>query len=362
MKILFHIDNLSFGGAERVVAILANTLAKKHEVIIASSSDQEKAYDLDSSIAERTITNTILKKYSNVISRNIERICRFISLVRNERPDVVIAFLPGPSIRATIAHMFFRKIPLIISVRNDPNKEYTSQLGRFIVKRLYNTVNGVVFQTEEAKLFFSDSLQKKSTIISNPIDLAFFDAHNEPFGQKIVTVGRLEEQKNHKLLIDAFILLKKTIPGATLHIYGTGSLQDELNRQIISNGLESSVTLAGNTKDVSNAIIDASLFVLSSDFEGMPNSLAEAMIMGIPCVSTDCPCGGSAVLIDNNRNGLLVNVGDVNLLCNAMVKILTNKKFAKKISMNAKRSLQTMHPDKISEKWSDYIEKVCHKK
>jgi glycosyltransferase involved in cell wall biosynthesis len=179
------------------------------------------------------------------------------------------------------------------------------------MKYLYKKADGFVFQTEDAAKYFEGIIKCDSKIIPNPINPKFI---KEPYkGEReknIVTVGRLESQKNQKMLIEAFGKIESKYPEYSLLIYGDGSKKEELQDLIKEKGLENKVILKGKIDDVENVIDKAKMFVLSSDYEGMPNALMEAMALGLPCISTDCPCGGPRYLMENGKSGLLVPVGN----------------------------------------------------
>ena len=126
-----------------------------------------------------------------------------------------------PNFRAILAT---RGLPVktLISVRNDPNKEYAGRLGTFVGKALLPMADGCVFQTREAQAWFPEKLQKKSKIIYNAVKEDFYHIERKPNHEEIVTCGRLTEQKNHAMLIAAFAEVAKQRPNATLRIYGEG--------------------------------------------------------------------------------------------------------------------------------------------
>lgn len=289
MRILFTTGCMNKGGAERVVANLANAFAKDNDVSIVITINDAPKYDLNKKIILASLDEGIVGH--NLIKKNIKRIKNLKRFIRNFKPDIIVSFLPEPSYRVLFLSMF-NKIPVIVSVRNDPKIEYKSFKSRLIMKLLYPLAKGFVFQTKEAQEYFSSKIQSKSIVIPNPVDKRFLEKNCE--GQRsntIVTVGRLEEQKNHELLINAFSKITNEIPEYKLIIYGEGSLRERLEQQIKNLKLEEKVLLPGVEKNIEEKIYNARLFVLSSNYEGMPNALMEAMALGIPSISTDCPCG-----------------------------------------------------------------------
>ena len=208
--------------------------------------------------------------------------------------------------------------------------------------------------------WFPESLQKKSRIIVNAVNPAFFGVERYPERGLIVTCGRLNEQKNHDMLIRSFLEVSKYHPHAKLHIYGEGALKNRLQELIDENNLNDKVELCGSTNNVAGVLSRASVFVMSSDYEGMPNALMEAMASGVPCVSTDCPCGGPHMLINDKINGLLVPVGDKVSLANAIQTLLSDTDYAEEIGKNAKGKAFEFSPDIIFGEWRKYVDTIIN--
>lgn len=177
----------------------------------------------------------------------------------------------------------------------------------------------------------------------------------------IVSVGRLEEQKNQLMLIRAFSKITKEFSTYNLKIYGEGTLKDQLQREIDKLNLNEKVELCGVSNNIKEDIKDVSLFIMTSNYEGMPNALMEAMALGLPVISTDCPCGGPKFLIENETNGILIPVGDENTLVIKIKMLLSNKEFAMKIGKNARKIGKSLSPNIINKKWNDLIREVYKK-
>lgn len=360
MKILFVFGGKQKGGAERVITNLANNMIKKHDVYFLGLKKMNTFYEINDNIKYDFIEQAEDYK-SNFFIRNFNRTRRMYNSIRSVSPDIIISFSREQSYRLLLTN-FFNKRKIIISVRNDPKEEYKNFFEKCLMKILYLRVNGFVFQTEEARSFFPKSFQEKSVIIPNPINEDYIDSFYE--GERknvIVTAGRLAEQKNHELLIDAFSKISGEFKDYKLIIYGSGSLENDLKEQIKRLKLEKRVILAGEVSCIKDKIINASLFVLSSRYEGMPNALIEAMALGLPCISTDCPCGGPRYLIKNNINGVLVPVGDENKLSFEMKRLLNDKDLCLKLSKNATKVAELLNPNKINKLWIDFIEEILGK-
>lgn len=352
MKLLFYINAIHHGGAERVMVNLTKDFAEAgYETVLVTSFTDTWEYPVDSRVKRISLSEEIPKGF---LKRNYFLVKRLRAVIKEEKPDSVVSFMAEPNFRMLLATVGI-KCRKIVSIRNDPDREYPNRLFRFLAKTLYRRADGVVFQTEDAKHWFPKSIQKKSEIIMNQVDSVFFSTALADERHDIVTTGRLTSQKNHKLLIQAYSLIANEID-EDLVIYGDGELREELETLIAELGLQDRVFLPGATKNVPEVLSRAKLFVLSSDYEGMPNSLMEAMAMGLPCISTDCPCGGPRMIIENNVNGYMFTVGDADALSINIKRVVEMaSENLQKISNNAKLVMQSCEPKSVFEKWENYI-------
>lgn len=350
-KLLFYINSLSKGGAERVMANLANSFAQDGYDVVLVTSLSKQQYKLNDLVKHRILDD----KNRNLVSKNIIRIKRLSQVCKEENPDLIISFTIEASVRAVIAARL-RKIPNIVSVRNAPQIIFERKRGK-IAKRLYRYADGIVCQNLSAKQYFSDELQKKITVIPNMLNPDFI---LEPFigerRKRVVNVGRLDTQKNHALLIEAFSIFHKKHPDWTMCIYGEGILRDKLTQQVDELGLKEYVEMPGIIDDIANTIRQDGMFVLSSDFEGVPNALLEAMVEGIPSISTDCIGNGARDVIDSGKNGILVPIKDAAKLADAMDKVASDNEFAQRLSDESVKLRDKLAPDKIYNMWREYIE------
>lgn len=354
MKILFYINILSDGGAERVVANLASLFSKNDfDVTLVTTFKTPNEYDVFPGVKRIELEEKNSKKNNRLI-RNIRLIKKLRKIIKSEKPDVVISFMKEANFRAIIASSFLR-VKTVVSVRNDPKVIYKGITGKFVSKFIMPKASGCVFQTEEAMSYFSKKLQKKSKVILNAVKNEFYLINREPVDGKIVSIGRISPEKNHKMLIEAFSSVTNKYPNAKLEIYGTKYLEDEINETIKKYNLENIVSLKGHTNNIADVLSTADIFVLSSLYEGMPNSLMEAMAAGVPCISTDCPCGGPKMLITNYENGLLVKVNDANEMAKAIMKLLDNKEYKEELGINAKKRAAMFKTDLVFNEWKDFI-------
>lgn len=354
MKIMICIGQLCKGGAERVVSNLSNYLSNNNDVTLVIFRKTKIEYKIDNNVKVIELDEKEKTKFK--IIRNINRFIKLNKIIKKGKYDITLSFLPKPSYIVLLLKKI-RKNKVIVSVRNDPKIEYKSLLNKILMKWLYPTADGFVFQTNEAKNYFSSKIQNKSEIILNSINQDFLV--DKPFDgvrdKVIVSVGRLEQQKNQLLLIKAFGLINKKFPDYKLIIYGDGSLKAKLEKEIFKLNLTKFIELPGVENNIKSKIYKASLFVLSSDYEGLPNSLIEAMVLGVPCISTNCPCGGPKELIDDEKNGFLTEVNNVKMLAEKIEAILSGKFDLQKISINANNLKYKINPIIINKQWEDYI-------
>ncbi len=353
--LMFYINAIHEGGAERVIIQLAYrfALAGYRSILITSFVDQNE-YVVPDCIERISIENDQIVQ--SRFKRNLSRIIALRKLCKKYKPEAIISFMAEPNFRTIIATAGLN-IKRIVSVRNDPNREYRGRLGRFVGKIILPMADGCVFQTTEAQSWFPKKLQKKSNVIFNAVDEKFFQ-FDYIGGNDIVTLGRLNKQKNQKMIINAFAEIAPLYPDTKLRIYGIGALESELKEQIKALNLEESVMLMGLTTDSVSVLQNSRIFVLSSDYEGMPNALVEALTVGVPSISTDCPCGGPKSIIENNINGILIPVGGEKELSLALVSLLSNKERADSIGKEAKKRAQAYHPDIVFARWREYVESI----
>lgn len=347
MKICFVTATMAGGGAERVIANLSNELVKRgHFVTILLTAEYIIDYELNPKVEVIQVST----KTENNSKKRVQRILALRKWLKQNRDAYIISMPTDTNIFVLLASLFLN-VNITISERNDPN-EYERKKLRDIV---YVLAKKVVFQTPDAKQYFGKRIQKSSTIIPNPISDSIQKIENSKREKCIVAVGRLEEQKNHKLLIDSFEMLLKDYPEYELYIYGKGSLRDELTEYIQRNNLQERVFLAGFSKNVWEEAAHCTMYVLSSDYEGMPNSLMEAMAVGIAVVATDCPIGGPQLLIEHEKNGLLVPVGDKEKLYLAMRRLVEDEELSQSLARNAATISDVLSVQNICDKWIDYI-------
>ena len=359
-KILFYISNLTCGGAERVVCNLANHFCGLgYEVIVLTDRIDKEEFTLDTNVIRTVLP---VREGNGRLRDAVGRLCDIRNVFVQECPDVIFSFANKCNLKALLAGLFVR-IPLVPSVRSDPNREYSGKVKGLFAKLLFLSAESVVFQTEQARQFFFKKNRNHSIVLLNPINEKFMKPiYSDERKSEIVSAGSLREVKNHEMLIRAFAKISSKIPNCVLTIYGEGELREHLLGVAEECGVGTKFFLPGICDDLENKIDSARVFVLSSNTEGMPNALMEAMSLGLAVISTDCPCGGPAQLIRNGENGFLVPVGDVDALAEKMLRVLTEPDLEKKLQEEAHLIQKKCGSEIVLEEWRRFIESIIEKK
>lgn len=363
MKICIFCGSLIKGGTERVVVNLIDYLVEcGDEVTLITrekySSDRE--FELNSGAVREVLCLTKEEDTGSRIGNIKARNRKLRGFWIKYQPDVILSFIGKCNFMA-IESSKGLGIPVVVAVRALPELEYDSFIMRKRAAILFPKAAACVFQTHDQSLFFGSKVQKKAVYLKNPVGEAFF---GEPYtGERektIVTVGRIDSNKNHRLLIDAFKGIAESNPDWKVIIYGDGELRDELLEYVKDCGLEGRVELPGAVSCVADKIKIASVFVLPSNTEGSPNSLIEAMLLGLPVISTDCPCGGPKEIIENGINGLLIPVGDVQKMQESLQNLINNLHLQKRIASEAIKLRESFNRETVLKEWRDSLESIVN--
>lgn len=361
MRILFTIHRLGNGGAERVVANYANRLVHENEVgIFVYDIVQGFHYDIHTDVRIECI-DTNLASRKSFISRKFFGVINFFKLfrhIKNYHPDIIISFYTKQNIYSTIVSKILR-IPIIISER-DHFFLTDGWLNRSLRKIIYPLADGYIFQTNQAKeaLISANKLVNTGIVLPNPIWMTP-PYIRSPQNGYLLSIGRLEEQKNFSGLIRAFSKMNRA--AATLHIVGEGPLRENLESLAKDLGVLDKVFFHGLVSDVRPFYEVADIFILFSNGEGYPNVLIEAMAFGLPCIATDCPVGASFDLIEHSKNGMIIKVEDELTLTATIEELLLNPQKRFKIASEATAVQNKNDFNLIYNKFLDYLEGIYAK-
>ncbi len=365
-RIVFHLNCLEQGGAERVVSNLANQFSREnYEVIVATEWYGENEFRLDDGVRRVHVGLREEDEKKGRIARIYLRHKYLRRFLQEEKPDILIAFAHKANYRALAATVGM-KLPVLISVRTNPVGHYDSLSDRLQIPLLFPHAAGCVFQTEGQKAFFPSYVQKKSRIILNPVHEKYLNAPAPKERRKVVMQsGRLVDFKNQPMLIDAFLKVHEKHPDYELEIYGGDSFdgtKELLEEKIRANRAERFIRLMGASDELETQLSSASVFAFSSDWEGLPNALLEAMALGLPVVATDCPCGGPRTVIRDGENGILVPIRDSEAMAEGINRLIEDRELAERLAGNAARIRELVNPGAVFEQWRDYIEEILREK
>ncbi len=368
MKIIFVTDQLQNGGAEREIVAFANTFVELgQEVHIFCIKEFISDYSIDQRVCRHRLSLTSRVNIPKV--RVLFRWRNAIPELRDLHADVMLSFNLSPKYFLGLWFaVLFTGTKLLYVVRNNLEKKYSKRKDRRRRRYAARLADGIWIQTEEQRFLFSKHQQKKVFIVPNIIDPRFLQIpeHKREAIYRFVNVGRLHPQKNQKLLIEAFAeMIKRTEDQhARLFIYGQTMPWDypidaELRQLIQKYRLEERVFLPGRSKEIEKIYEEADAFVFSSDYEGLPNALMEAMAAGLPCISTNCPTGPST-LIKSGENGLLVPVRDVDAMARAMEYFITHPQQAQQMGTAARKRMESWESrEELAEKLLENLRRIC---
>lgn len=356
-KIMITCDGMDSGGTEKVISILANQFSSfGYEVMIVGVSTHKTSsfYKLNSNVKYITLHHGDDKQI--IFFR---RIFLLRKIFKKYRPDIILSFLPHINIYTYYSSIGL-KIPFIVSERNNPVVDPKGFILRKLKKLVFSQSDGVVFQTNSVGRYYKNSVRKKSTVIFNPIDpnvLVYRSNKNKK--DIVLCVGRFTKQKNIKFLIDGFSIFVKSHCSFILRLYGNGELREELVEYAKAKNVLDKIEFKDTNSKWQNIEKDDAMFVLPSLYEGMPNALLEAIAVGIPSISTDCPIGGPRDIIKNGINGYLVEINNVDQLVKQMESIVNQTLIWDYDEFNSRFDAK-----KIALEWVAYIDLVlerCYK-
>lgn len=352
-KVLFVTSSLSGGGAERVLTTVANYLKKNGAAVavLKTSTKIKGNYDLDSRIPVIELP----KISANKVTKAFFMVHNIRKVFLQHKDYVIISFLSDNNMLSILASRGLGN-KLIISERNDPSQNCGNEYLRWIRNQLYRLADWNVFQTEDAKNYFCQYIQRRSSVIPNPIYIKdgqnSYKLHVE---KTIIAVGRLTPQKNYPMLISAFDIFHRSHPEYKLRIFGDGPLKDEIIALIEKYSLSEYVQLRGFTNTIYDEMKKSKIYVSSSDYEGISNTMLEALALGIPTIVTDCPVGGGKLVIEDGVNGFLVPVGDSERLAMKLCQLVEDETLMSKFSYNSQSVKVKFSVERICSMWEDII-------
>lgn len=393
-QITLLIKQMVGGGAERVVSLLSNSFAERgYDTTLIITHQSLKDADLaniqknvhtisledevtreskklksflmvkarfigkfNRTILRKSDDEYLIKKYE---VRNFDKVKWLKKYFAKKTPNTIIAFLNDSIFLALLSAQ--KRDRVIISERSDPSQSVSSKTNMAFFKTMYDKANQIVFQSPDVMQWYNDNINVKGRIVFNPLKPDLPRRFVGVSKKRIVNFCRISKEKNLHLLINSFDNLLKYFPEYELWIYGDaiGESSQEyienVKKSINQLNCKDKIHIFPAQKDIHNLILDYAMFVSSSDFEGMSNSMLEAMAIGLPTICTDCPAGGARAIIKDHENGILVPVNDVDALANAMKEVAGNPALAEKLSVNGTKIREKLAVDKIVNQWMEII-------
>jgi glycosyltransferase involved in cell wall biosynthesis len=365
MKVAIISPNIDFiGGAEKVAINLAKHLSAKYQVEIISVFQNNKGQVIDP-ISNVVIKRLNLNEEKNFIKRFYQRVTLFARL-KNELKDYDIII--GNLFFRYFAMPFFSKVNgKIIEIQHmGYNENYIERKGLMLSIRkkimcfsrnfIYKKLTKVVILTKKDEKLFNENKVKNTCVIPNALPIVS-EEKSQLKNKNIIAIGRLTSQKGFDMLIKAWEKVREINSEWTLNIYGEGPLRKELEEQIKSLKLESSVNLCGLENNIKDKILDSSIFALSSRFEGFPLVLLELMSLGVPGVAFNCNSGPNEI-ITNGNDSFVVEQNNIKEMAEKLLFLMENEEERIKMGKNAKFNMQRYRWEEIIKQWQELFEEI----
>lgn len=387
-EFMFFIDAMGGGGAERVISVLVPEFVKDGiDVSIAMMRKKEIAYQLPEAVhlyyagdLPVTIYGKIIRKvfkiYNNLRMKTVPKLqskgflkgmpewnetsfyfyskfaLPFRGLLKQHPECTAFGFLIRSS---TVLALASKGLPVntVYCERSNPIRHNIQDSLIKLRDKYYPKYKSGIFQTEEVMSYYT-RLRGPKRIILNPVIQGLPDPYQGERKHEIVTFCRLGKEKHLTLLIDAFERIREHYPDYSVKIYGDGSEKEFLQEYIKTKHLDHCAYIESFASNVHELVLDARMYVSTSDYEGLSNSMLEAMAIGLPCICTDCDGGGARMMIDDHVNGLLIPKGDADALYHAMIELISSDSLCDKLSENAAIIREELTPERIAKQWEDF--------
>jgi GalNAc-alpha-(1->4)-GalNAc-alpha-(1->3)-diNAcBac-PP-undecaprenol alpha-1,4-N-acetyl-D-galactosaminyltransferase len=360
MRLTLIIHALGCGGAERVMATMANYWAEKGWCVTLLTLEGTGAGDfyLIHPLVQRRPLGIAGASLSPIqgIRNNLTRALGLRRAIRESRPDAVISFMDRTNVLVLLSCLALR-LPVIVSERRVPAQKRLGMIWEGLRHLLYPLASCLVAQTGSVLMYFGRGVRRRARVIPNPVvrpDGPVGRGGTERVGRVLIAAGRLVPDKGFDLLIHAFGSIAPRHPEWTLEIWGDGPMRRTLEGLRDRLGLGDRVRLPGVTRSLAAEFARGDLYVLSSPSEGFPNALCEAMAHGLPAVSFDCPSGPREIIRDG-IDGLLVPPGDVLALAASLSRLMGDEDERRRLASRAPEVAERFALEKVMGQWEEVV-------
>ncbi len=367
MDILYIISHLGAGGSQKVIVSLANSAADNgYKVgLLVLNTDIEKMYVIHDSVElvklGKEHHNHIKGKYDALLSW-INTCKEIRKVIKARNPRVIISFICPTNIKVLLAKLYLKNAKLIISERNNVDLQRFSAPIRIARRLLYRFADAVTANSESSVSSMRAYVNKdKLYYLPNPLDfpenIAPASSINNKNHVDIFFAGRLVPQKNILMVVEALSVLIHKNCHFKLTIAGDGPLKEDIVNFVHLNNILDHVNMLGYVNNVENYLSQSDIFVLCSEYEGVSNSLLEAMAHGLVCV-VSAEANSSSGLIRNNQNGIVLEINDAEHLCEALYSIYSDRKKMRALGAKARESIKPFEFSNVTQKWESLYKKI----
>jgi glycosyltransferase involved in cell wall biosynthesis len=356
MRLALVISALGAGGAERVIVTLANAWAARGwqvALITFEPPGTKPYYQVDRRVALRQLgVPSVGRPRWRAIHQGLRRVRALRHALRTAAPDLVISFLTKINVLALLASRGLA-IPVVVSERNNPERQRVRGTWNWLRQRLYVTAWCVVTPSRGVLEGFPQGIRARGRVIPNPVDLAPATSRG-PGAGRLVAVGRLVDQKGFDLLLGAFARIAPDHPDWKLTIWGEGEERAPLEALCARLGLAGRVRLPGLTERPGEWVEDADIFVLSSRYESFGNVITEAMAAALPVIAFDCPWGPGDIVRDG-QDGLLVPPEDMGALAAAIRRLILDADLRRRLGEAAAGNVRRFAREAVIAEWDALV-------
>lgn len=357
-RLAFMVKTFEGGGAQRVIHTLTRYFVSLGMEIHIFTMYHAESYRMFPGVF---MWNLDIDRADTSVAHNHHKIMVAAAHAKDlELEAFIICSTSAPMYEYALEMRKYTPFKILAAMTNAPEHSPVSPAARAKRDAVFNTLReagaGFLFQNAYERDYFPQPIRDRSILADNPLMEGLPDIYAGKREPIIVSAGRYDEQKNFELLIRAFAKFHRNNPGYQLHIYGRGHMEPVYREEIRACGMTGHVHLLPFAIDIHERIRSAAVFVQSSDYEGVSNMLLEAIALGLPVISTDCPAYGARDFIESGCHGLLTPMGDEDRLAEAMHMVASSDSYAEQARNAAERVRKQLDAAAIGRQYLDFLE------